>query len=204
MPATPYTLPPHTPLVIASHNRGKILEFTRLLQPLQCVLSSAAEHGLPEPEETGSSFAANAALKARAAAQASGRVALADDSGLAVDALHGDPGIYSARWAGPQRDFTLAMHKVISLLAPHTNRRAQFITQLALCWPDGTLRLFEGSVAGTITSSPRGNGGFGYDPIFMPDGYTETFGELPATVKDQLSHRARACAALVAAFTTAA
>ncbi len=180
-------------LVIATHNRGKIPEFAALLTPLALQLVSAGELSLPEPDETGDSFAANALLKARAAA-ASGCVALADDSGLTVTALDGAPGIYSARWAGPNKNFSAAMQRIETLLVGKTDRTAAFVSVLALCWPDGTEQVFEGRVSGTIVWPPRGDNGFGYDPIFVPDGESQTFAEMAAAQKNSLSHRARACA----------
>jgi XTP/dITP diphosphohydrolase len=200
---------PHKPqfvrgsqLVLASHNGGKLAEFSSLLAPLALTIITASALGLPEPAETGDSFFANALLKARAAAQASGMVALADDSGLAVAALNGAPGIYSARWAETAvgtRDYAVAMNKVHEGLAGHNNHRAAFITVLALCWPDGAVRHYEGRIEGDIVWPPRGAGGFGYDPMFQPTGYDQTFAEMP-TLKTQLSHRARACAQLVQDF----
>jgi len=184
-------------LVIASHNRGKIPEFGRLLAPLGLQLSSAADYGLPEPEETGTSFAENALIKAQAAAKGTGILSLADDSGLAVTALNGDPGIYSARWAGATKDFAAAMQKIENLLVGQTDRSAKFVTVLALCYPDGTGETFVGEIHGEIVWPPRGTGGFGYDAIFQPDGYTQTFAEMSAVEKDKLSHRAQACAALL-------
>lgn len=190
-------LSPGAKLVIATHNRGKIPEFAALLAPLALNLVSAGELGLPEPEETGDSFTANALLKARAAAAASGCVALADDSGLAVTALDGAPGIYSARWAGPQKDFAGAMQRIETLLAGQDDRSAAFVSVLALCWPDGAEQTFEGKVSGQLIWPPRGDHGFGYDPMFRPDGEKLTFAEMPAVQKNSLSHRARACTALL-------
>jgi XTP/dITP diphosphohydrolase len=184
-------------LVIASHNRGKVGEIAELLHPYVPVFRSAAELGLAEPEETGTSFAANAELKARAAAQASGTIALADDSGLAVTALGGQPGIYSARWGGPTRDFLVAMTRVNQELGDGRDRSACFVCALALAWPDGHCETVEGRVAGTLVWPPRGEHGFGYDPIFVPDGYDRTFAELPAAIKQSLSHRAEAFRRLV-------
>ncbi|MBP7253558.1 MAG: RdgB/HAM1 family non-canonical purine NTP pyrophosphatase [Alphaproteobacteria bacterium] len=186
-------------LVIATHNRGKIPEFAALLAPLALQLVSAGELGLPEPEETGDSFTANALLKARAAATAAGYVALADDSGLAVTTLAGAPGIYSARWAGPLKDFAVAMQRIETLLEGKTDRTAAFVSVLALCWPDGTERVFEGKVPGALVWPPRGDHGFGYDPMFVPDGENRTFAEMSAEQKNSLSHRARACVALLRA-----
>lgn len=185
-------------IVIASHNHGKIAEFSDLLLPLNARLQSAAALGLPEPEETGQSFTANAEIKALATAKASGMIALADDSGLEVMALGGEPGIYSARWAGPHRDFKLAMARVEDGLRGQDDRRARFISVLALAWPDGYVTFFEGTVEGKLVWPPRGAKGFGYDPMFLPDGYALTFGEMSAEEKAKISHRARACAALVA------
>ncbi len=180
-------------LIIASHNRGKIPEFQRLLLPLGVTLSSAADHGLPEPEETGATFEDNAILKARAAAIVSGLPALADDSGLCVAALGGAPGIYSARWAGAAKDFNAAMLRVAHELRDRPDRSASFVCVLALCWPDGTIRTFHGEISGQIVWPPRGQGGFGYDPIFQPDGDPRTFGQMAVAEKHALSHRARAC-----------
>ena len=163
---------------------------------------SAGELGLPEPEETGTTFRANAELKAHAAAEASGLAALSDDSGLAVDALDGDPGIYSARWAGPHKDFAEAMRKVEAGIAdkgPEASRRAHFVCALCLAWPDGEALVFEGKVFGTLVWPPRGDKGFGYDPMFKPDGYDETFGEMDQSHKHTISHRANAFALLVEA-----
>jgi XTP/dITP diphosphohydrolase len=163
-------------LVIATHNPGKLREIAELLEPFGVKVASAAELGLPEPEETGESFAANAALKAHAAAQASGHPALADDSGLAVAALGGAPGIHSARWAGPSRDFAAAMARVereLDAAAPRSgaeDRRAAFVCALCLAYPDGREDIFEGRVAGRLTWPPRGERGFGYDPMFLAEG----------------------------------
>ena len=190
-------------LVIASHNAGKVAEIADLLSPFGARAVSAGALGLGEPEETGQTFRDNAELKARAAAGASGLVALADDSGLAVDALQGAPGIHSARWAGPERDFARAMARVRAALAPETDdeaeRGARFVCALSLCWPDGHCETFEGTVAGKLAWPPRGAFGFGYDPIFVPDGETRTFGEMPPAEKHAISHRARAFALLVKA-----
>ena len=193
------------PLVVASHNPGKLREIVDLIGPFGFAVRSAAELGLPEPEETGDSFAANAVLKARAAAEASGLPALADDSGLAVEALGGAPGIYSARWAGPDKDFSRAMRNVEEKLQAAgatrpDERRAHFVSALALALPDGSSEAFEGRVDGTLVWPPRGDRGFGYDPMFLPDGHSRTFGEMSAEEKhgwrpgggEALSHRARA------------
>ena len=184
-------------LVIASHNPGKVGEIADLLRPYARTFRSAGELGLDEPEETGTSFVANAELKARAAA-AGGFVALADDSGLAGTALGGRPGIYSARWGGPERDFLVAMSRVNDELGAAADRSACFVCALALAWPDGHCETVEGRVAGTLIWPPRGSQGFGYDPIFVPDGYDQTFGELPAAVKHGISHRAAAFRHLIA------
>jgi XTP/dITP diphosphohydrolase len=158
---------------------------------------SAADLGLPEPEETGSTFAANAEIKARAAADGSGLPALADDSGLAVAALDGDPGIFSARWAGPGKDFAVAMRRVEDALAGNPDRRAHFVCALALCWPDGHCEIFEGTVHGTLVWPARGSRGFGYDPMFVPEGHDMTFGEMDPDHKHRISHRAEAFRKLV-------
>jgi len=184
-------------LVVASHNPGKVREIRALLQPYAGAIVSAADLGLPEPEETCASFAENAALKARAAAAGSGQAALADDSGLAVAALGGRPGIHSARWAGPERDFRKAMARVEQELAGASDRRAAFVCVLCLARPDGGERCFEGRVEGALVWPPRGARGFGYDPMFVPDGYQETFGEMDPDEKHRISHRARAFAGLV-------
>jgi XTP/dITP diphosphohydrolase len=182
-------------LVIASHNRGKVQEISALLMPFRIAALAAASLGIPEPEETGDSFEANAALKAGAAAQASGLPALADDSGLVVPALGGAPGIYSARWAGPTKDFRIAMERVHRELDEH-DRSALFVAVLALAWPDGDLELFRGEVAGALVWPPRGERGFGYDPMFMPEGGRATFGEVEPAQKHRISHRGRAFAKL--------
>lgn len=183
--------------MIASHNPGKVTEIAELVQPFGLEVVSAGALGLDEPEETGSSFAENAALKARAAAAASGLPALADDSGLVVPALGGDPGIYSARWAGPTKDFRIAMARVEEGLKGkaaqgEADRRAHFACALAIAWPDGHVEIFEGQVHGTLVWPPRGTRGFGYDPIFLPDGRDRTFGEMDPDAKHAISHRARA------------
>ena len=179
-------------LVIASHNPGKVREIAALLAPWRVTVASAGALGLAEPAETGASFADNAEIKARAAAQASSIPALADDSGLGVNALGGAPGIYSARWAGPDGDFAAAMRRVEDGLAGQNDRRARFVCALGLCWPDGYCEIFEGEVAGTLVWPPRGARGFGYDPIFVPAGGSETFGEMEPDAKHAVSHRARA------------
>jgi XTP/dITP diphosphohydrolase len=183
-------------LVIASHNPGKVEEISALLAPFAIDAVSAGALGIAEPEETGDSFEANAALKARAAAAASGLPAIADDSGLVVPALGGAPGIYSARWAGPAKDFRVAMQRVHRELGDR-DRSARFVAVLALAWPDGDLELFRGEVAGKLVWPPRGERGFGYDPIFVPEGSGATFGEIDPARKHCVSHRARAFAKLV-------
>jgi XTP/dITP diphosphohydrolase len=182
-------------LVIASHNPGKVEEIAALLAPFAVECVAAAALGIAEPEETGDSFEANAALKARAAAQASGLPALADDSGLVVPALGGAPGIYSARWAGPSGDFRAAMARVHREIGDK-DREAMFVAVLALAWPHGDTELFRGEVEGTLVWPPRGGRGFGYDPLFVPRGGTLTFGELEPAEKHRISHRAHAFAKL--------
>ncbi len=185
-------------LVVATHNPGKGVEIEELLAPFGIVTLGAAALDLPEPEETGDTFEANAGLKARAAAEVSGLVALADDSGLVVPALVGAPGIYSARWAGPGKDFRPAMERVQRELGSR-DRRAHFVAVLALAWPNGEDALFRGEAHGHLTWPPRDRYGFGYDPIFVPDGYEATFGEMGPELKHKISHRARAFAKLCAA-----
>ena len=212
MAADPRQTPPrsgaHRPLrgqtVLATHNPGKLIEIRDLMAPYGVPVVSAAALGLPEPEEVGVSFAENARIKAQAAAAGALLPAVADDSGLVVAALNGAPGIHSARWAGSDRNFAHAMERVETLLqeagagAP-AQRRAHFISALCVAWPDGHLEEFEGRVDGTLIWPPRGQKGFGYDPMFLPDGYTRTFGEMSGEEKQALppmgsglSHRARA------------
>ncbi|HEX3161964.1 MAG TPA: RdgB/HAM1 family non-canonical purine NTP pyrophosphatase [Pseudolabrys sp.] len=192
------------PVVIATHNPGKLREMRELLGPFGIATQSAGDLGLPEPNETGKTFAANARIKAEAAARASGKAAFADDSGLVIDTLGGEPGIHSARWAGPDKDFRGAMNRIQTLLierdakAPE-QRRAHFIAALCIAWPDGHVEEFEGRVDGVAVWPPRGDKGFGYDPLFRPDGFDRTFGEMDADEKHGLppkgkglSHRARA------------
>lgn len=186
-------------LVVASHNAGKVREISELLAPFNADVVSARELGLPEPEETGLTFIANAELKALSASLGANVIALADDSGLAVDGLNGAPGIYSARWAGPTKDFGLAMKKIENALGQNPDRNAQFICALSLAWPDGHCDTFEGKVAGKLTFPPRGSEGFGYDPIFIPEGFDITFGEMNPAKKHEMSHRADAFRQLVAA-----
>lgn len=185
-------------LVIASHNAGKVKEIRGLLAPLNLSIISAGELGLPEPEETGSTFLENSQLKALAIAQASGKMALSDDSGLCVKALDGAPGIYSGRWAqrtpDGSRDFKYAFEKIFEALhdkGAHPPYRAQMVCVLSLADPTGSVRSFEGIVKGTLSLPPRGDKGFGYDPIFTPDGYDQTFAQDP-DLKTKLSHRQRA------------
>ena len=179
-------------LLLASHNQGKVREIADLLSPFGITVRGAAELGLAEPEETGETFAENALLKVRAAAEASDLVALADDSGLCVAALDGAPGIHSARWAGPGRDFAVAMARVERELGPSRDTTAKFVCVLALAAPSGETRIFEGEVRGHLVFPPRGRNGFGYDPIFVADGMNETFGEIAPALKHSISHRARA------------
>jgi XTP/dITP diphosphohydrolase len=186
-------------LVIASHNAGKVREIADLLRPYDADVVSAAELGLPEPEETGTTFTANAELKALAAARVSGLPALADDSGLAVAALDGRPGIHSARWAGPEKDFAGAMERIDHELGQGADRRAWFVCALTLAWPDGHCQSYEGRVTGTLVWPPRGDRGFGYDPMFLPDGGELTFGEMDADDKHAISHRAVAFRKLIEA-----
>ncbi|KPF86714.1 non-canonical purine NTP pyrophosphatase [alpha proteobacterium AAP38] len=186
-------------LVIATHNKGKVPEIAALLKDHVANFPSAGELGLGEPEETETTYIGNAVLKARAAAIASGLPALADDSGLSVDGLNGDPGVYSARWAGPTKDFTLAMEKVRVALEASPDRkgdRAAFICALALAWPDGHVEAVEGRFEGRLTFPARGARGFGYDPIFIPDGHDITCGEMDPDLKHAISHRADAFAKL--------
>ena len=191
-------------LVIATHNPGKLAEMRDLLAIYGVDAISAGELGLAEPAETGTTFRANARIKAEAAAKASNLPAFADDSGLTVDALDGQPGIHSARWAGPDKDFRFAMNKIQSLLVERgaktaERRRGHFVSALCVAWPDGHVEEFEATVDGTVVWPPRGTLGFGYDPLFLPDGQTQTFGEMPSEEKHGLpprgrglSHRARA------------
>jgi len=200
-------------VVIATHNQGKLREMRELLAPYGIELVSAGELGLPEPPEDGTMFSENAAIKAVAATRASGWPALSDDSGICIEALDGAPGLFSANWAGPGKDFKPAMARVQMELAKRgalkpEERRAHFVSALVIAWPDGHQELFEGRVHGTIVEAPRGLSGFGYDPLFKPDGHERTFGEMSGAEKhgtdwgnrdDALSHRARAFAELAAA-----
>ncbi len=198
-------------VVIATHNPGKLKEMRELLAPYAIDAVSAGDLNLAEPDETGKTFAANARIKARAAAKATGLPAFADDSGLVIDAINGEPGIQSARWAGPDKDFRSAMNRIQTLLIERDaktpeQRRAHFIAALCLAWPDGHLEEFEGRVDGVVAWPPRGDKGFGYDPLFRPEGFAQTFGEMSAQDKHGLppnglglSHRARAFVKLAAA-----
>jgi non-canonical purine NTP pyrophosphatase (RdgB/HAM1 family) len=190
-------LDPGARLVLASHNPGKLVEIRELLAPWDIHVVSAGELGLPEPEETETSFAGNARLKAQAAAGASGLPSLADDSGFCAAALGGAPGIYSARWAGPGKDFRVAMERVHAEAGEAEDRGAWFISALCLAWPDGHYEIFEGRVDGVMVWPPRGKRGFGYDPMFLPEGEHQTYGEMDPARKHATSHRARAFAALV-------
>ena len=191
-------------LVLASHNPGKLAELRALLAPHGVAITSSRELGLPEPAETGRTFAANARLTAHAPAPASGLPALADDSGLEVHGLGGAPGVHSARWAGPERDFARAMARVRGELSrrfgafERADRSAAFVAVLCLAWPDGHEELAEGRVAGELVEPPRGSGGFGYDPMFAPEGNDRTFAEMTPAEKQRLSHRARALRRLLA------
>jgi XTP/dITP diphosphohydrolase len=191
----------NTRLVVASHNQGKVREISDLIAPWNLHAVSAGELNLSEPEETETTFVGNALLKARAAAKGSGLPALADDSGLCVEALGGDPGVYSARWAGPDKDFSRAMEEVHRRLQalPGASTAAWFVCVLALAWPDGEEIAFEGRVDGNIVWPARGTRGFGYDPIFVPTGHQLTFGEMDPAAKHEMSHRARAFAKFVEA-----
>lgn len=208
---TAISLPRGTKLVIATHNEGKLAEFKTLFAPFGLDLVSAHELGLGEPDETGTTFVQNARLKAHVAAQQSGLLALADDSGLCVDVLDGKPGIHTARWAGKERNFALGMRRVedelqaVNALSPDT-RHASFNATLCLANPQNDDRIFEGVAKGTMVWPPRGTLGFGFDPVFVPEGFEVTFGEMPAEKKHSwekgkpgLSHRARAFARLVEA-----
>ena len=190
-------------LVIATHNPGKLKEIAELLAPYVRNCLGAGELNLPEPAETGETFQANAELKALAAAEGAKLPALADDSGIVVDALGGAPGVYSARWAGPKKDFAMAMQRVERQLGPDADRTAHFVSVLSLAWPDGHVETFEGRVTGRLIWPPRGDRGFGYDPMFLPDGRSQTFGEMDPQGKHQISHRAVAFRKLVeACFST--
>ena len=184
-------------LVIASHNSGKVREVRELLRPFVVKAHAAKDINLQEPDETGSTFAANAELKARAATNGSGLPALADDSGLEVFSLARAPGIYSARWAGGAKDFDSAMRRVEKQLEGITDRRAAFVCALSLAWPDGHVETVEAVAKGNVVWPPRGKAGFGYDPIFVPNGYNTTFGEMEPKIKHRISHRTKAFNKLV-------
>jgi len=186
-------------LVVASHNPGKVREIDDLLRPFDVQPVSAGELGLPEPVEDGLTFEANAILKAEAAANQSGLPALSDDSGLVVTALDGAPGIFSARWGGPEKDFWHAMQRVHEEIGENPDRSAQFVCALALAWPDGHVETFLGTVDGTLVWPPQGDRGFGYDPMFMPLGGDETFSEMDQAHKHAISHRADAFRKMVTA-----
>jgi XTP/dITP diphosphohydrolase len=192
-------LGPGERLVLASHNAGKLAEIADLVRPLGLDVVSAGNLGLAEPAEDAPDFVGNARIKALAAARASGLPALADDSGFCVAALGGRPGVHSARWAGPARDFSAAMTRVNAELGQQADRRAWFVAALCLGWPDGHTETFVGRVDGTVVWPPRGTLGFGYDPMFLSGGATETFGEMAPEAKHAVSHRARAFAQLLVA-----
>ena len=194
------TLRPGDKLVLATHNPGKYRENADLLKPYGLEVLSAGDLGLPEPEETGSTFKENALLKARAACEATGVAAIADDSGLAAPALGGQPGIHSARWAGPGRDFAVAMERLNRELGETPDRRGIFVCNLSVVWPDGATASFEGRLEGRLVWPPRGDRGFGYDPMFQPQGFGITFGEMDPDKKHAMSHRALAFAQLSAAL----
>ena len=183
-------------LVLATHNPGKYRENAELLAPCGLEVLSAGDLGLPEPEETGSTFEENALLKARAACGATGLAAIADDSGLAVPALNGQPGIHTARWAGPERDFMMAMERVHRELGDSDDRRGIFVCNLSVVWPGGETASFEGRLEGTLVWPPRGDKGFGFDPMFQPKGFDITFAEMDPARKHAMSHRALAFAQL--------
>ena len=183
-------------VVLATHNQGKYRENAALLAPFGLEVLSAGDLGLPEPEETGLTFEENAVLKARAACAATGLPAIADDSGLAVPALDGQPGIHTARWAGPERDFFVAMKRVHEELGDNPDRRGFFCCNLSVAWPDGDTASFEGRLEGTLVWPIRGERGFGFDPMFQPKGHDITFGEMDPEQKEAMSHRALAFAKL--------
>ena len=197
----PLRLDPGARLVAATHNPGKARELHALLEGRFEVVAASAL-GLPEPDEPETTFAGNAMVKARAAARASGLIAIADDSGISVAALGGQPGVHSARWAGPEKDFDLAMTKVETRLdeTRSDDLSAWFTSALAVAWPEGPVVVVEGRIGGTLVFPKRGAFGFGYDPIFVPEGHDKTFGELTADIKDRISHRARAFEMLKAAL----
>ncbi len=185
-------------LVLASHNKGKLTELTELLRAFKVEIISAGALGLPEPDETASDFAGNAQIKALAAAIATGLPAFSDDSGFCLAALNGEPGVLSARWGGPEKDFAGAMALVNERVGDAADRRAWFVAALCLAWPDGHTETFVGRVDGSMVWPPRGDKGFGYDPMFLPEGGTRTFGEMDPDAKHAVSHRARAFAQVMA------
>lgn len=186
-------------LVLASHNKGKLVEIEALVRPHGVNVVSAGALGLPEPDETAPDFAGNAQIKALAAATATGHVALSDDSGFCVAALNGDPGVLSARWAGPAKDFNAAMALVHQRMGDAADKRAWFVAALCLAWPDGHTETFVGQIDGEVVWPPRGTRGFGYDPMFVPEGQSITFGEMDPDEKHAISHRARAFGQVLAA-----
>ena len=184
-------------IVLATHNKGKVAEISDLLGEYATTFYSAGDLGLSEPVEDADTFIGNAEIKAQSAARESGKISLSDDSGLCVVALNGDPGVYSARWAGPDKDFGVAMAKIEAALEGHSNHDAYFICVLSMAWPDGHVESFEGRVNGHLEFPPRGDRGFGYDPIFVPEGYDITFAEMDPAQKHAMSHRAAAFKKLV-------
>jgi XTP/dITP diphosphohydrolase len=190
-------LPRGSKLVLASHNKGKLAELTDLLRPFQIEIVSAGDLGLPEPEETAPDFAGNARIKALAAATATGLPAFSDDSGFCVAALSGEPGVLSARWAGPEKNFSAAMARVAERVGQAVDRRAWFVAALCLAWPDGHTETFIGRVDGAMVWPPRGDHGFGYDPMFIPEKGSLTFGEMDPATKHTVSHRAKAFAQVI-------
>jgi XTP/dITP diphosphohydrolase len=191
-------MPPGTRLVLASHNKGKLAELTDLLRPYQIEIVSAGALGLPEPEETAPDFAGNARIKALAASVATNLPAFSDDSGFCAAALGGEPGVLSARWGGPEKDFAKAMEMVNERIGDAADRRVWFVAALCLAWPDGHTETYVGRVDGGMVWPPRGDKGFGYDPMFLPEGGTLTFGEMEPRAKHKVSHRARAFAQVMA------
>ena len=183
-------------IILASHNPGKIREIAELLNPYKLEIIFAPDLGLIEPEETGTTFVENAELKAQYAASTARLPSLSEDSGLVVPALNGAPGVYSARWAGDKKDYSKAMRKIEQLIKRHTDRTAFFFTAMSLCWPDGHCETFKGKIKGRLVWPPRGKLGFGYDPVFLPNGKRKTFGEMLPKAKHAISHRANAFAKL--------
>ena len=189
-------------LIIASHNKGKVKEISEILKPFNIECISAEKVGLPEPHENGSTFEENSRIKALSASSHSQQISLSDDSGLCVNALGGEPGIFSARWAGPDKDFSKASRLIEEKLLNKNNFAAKFVCVLTLAWPDMYSETFRGEVNGRLTFPPKGNNGFGYDPIFIPDGYDKTFGEMNEETKDMISHRSLAFSKLRKAYLT--